>query len=192
MTHNSSTNTQQDMANWPDEQLVKAAQHQLPHVTLAFEALLQRHEQKIFHVCLRYLGDEGLAQDISQEVFLKVFQQLKNFRGEAQFSTWLYRIALNACHTQHGKKTLGTDDIDNWLDDIQLSIESDCSDEADCIQHCLNQQTEQERAVLSMRFNADLSIQEIADILSIKLSAAKMRLYRSIETLKKHYETFCL
>lgn len=175
-----------------DAQLVTLAQAQLPHDTQAFELLLARHEQKIFNLCSRYLGDEGLAQDLSQDVFLKVFQQIKGFRGEAQFSTWLYRIALNTCHTEYGKKAPDSDTVDNWLDDLQLSAEDHCSAEADCIQHCLNQQTVNERDIITMRFNADLPIQEIADILDIKLSAAKMRLYRAMDIFKKHYESFCL
>lgn len=187
------THTQfQDITEPSDTQLVRLAQTQLPHNTQAFELLLARHEQKVFNLCSRYLGDDETAQDLSQDIFLKVFQQIHSFRGEAQFSTWLYRIALNTCHTEYGKKKPDADTIDNWLDDIQLSDEDPCHAEADCIQHCLNQQTASERDIITMRFNADLPIQEIADILDIKLSAAKMRLYRAMDIFKKHYESFCL
>lgn len=192
MTKTPTPKSQTQLKEWTDAELVNQAQATLPHNTQAFQVLLERHEQKVFHLCLRYLDDDDLAQDVSQEVFLKVFQQLKNFRGDAQFSTWLYRITLNTCHTQYGKKSFNSDTIDHWLDDLQVSAEDKTCDEADCIQHCLNQQAENERAMITLRFNADLSIQEIADILNIKLSAAKMRLYRALDTFKKHYETFCL
>ncbi|WP_019557484.1 RNA polymerase sigma factor [Thiomicrorhabdus arctica] len=174
-----------------DLELVKQVQKGHPHTTMAFESLVKRHEQKVYALCYRYLGDDSLARDVSQETFLKIFQQIKTFRGEAQFSTWLYRIALNHCHTQYKKKGLNYESLDDWLDDLQVSVQPDCADEADCIQYCLEQQEQQERAIMSMRFNAELSIQEIAEILNIKLSAAKMRLYRSIESFKTYYQAFC-
>ena len=174
-----------------DFELVKQVQKEHPHTTMAFEYLVKRHEQKVYALGYRYLGDDSLARDASQETFLNVFQQIKTFRGDAQFSTWLYRIALNNCHALYNKKGLKGESLEDWLDDVQVSIMPDCSDEADCIQYCLEQQEEQERAMMSMRFNAELSIQEIAEVLNIKLSAAKMRLYRSIESFKKYYQAFC-
>ncbi|MDX1353012.1 MAG: sigma-70 family RNA polymerase sigma factor [Thiomicrorhabdus sp.] len=176
-----------------DIEIVQQAQQELPHITVAFEELVFRHEQKVYAICLRYFGNSEQAEEISQEVFLKVFQQLKNFRGDAQFSTWLYRVAINLCHTAAQKKSLPhSDSIDDYADDIKLSEEFRCDDEAQCVQYCINQQQEQEKAIISMRFNTELSLQEIADILEIKLSATKMRLYRAMQGFKQLYEKYCL
>ncbi|WP_040726294.1 RNA polymerase sigma factor [Thiomicrorhabdus sp. Kp2] len=176
-----------------DTEIVEQAKQELPHVTLAFEELVNRHEQKVYAICLRYFGNAEQAEEISQETFLKVFQQLKNFRGDAQFSTWLYRIAINLCHTAAQRKSFTQhDSIDDYADDLQLSKEFECDDEERCVQYCINQQQEQEKAIISMRFNTELSLQEIADILEIKLSATKMRLYRAMEGFKQLYEKYCL
>ncbi|BCN92602.1 RNA polymerase sigma factor SigX [Thiomicrorhabdus immobilis] len=175
-----------------DDELTSLAKRQLPHVTLAFEELVKRHENKVYAICLRYFGCPETAEEVSQETFIRVFQQLINFRGDSQFSTWLYRIALNLCHTVAQKKSfVNSEPLENYSDDIQLSEEFTCDDEEQCVQYCINQQNEQEKAMISMRFNTELSLQEIADILDIKLSATKMRLYRAMESFKTLYEKYC-
>lgn len=175
-----------------DDELIEVAKQQLPHITLAFEDLVKRHENRVYAICLRYFGSAETAEEVSQEAFIRVFQQLKNFRGDSQFSTWLYRITINLCHTQAQKKSfVNSEPLENYSDDIQLSEEFECDDEEQCVQYCIDQQNEQEKAMISMRFNTELSLQEIADILDIKLSATKMRLYRAMESFKTLYEKYC-
>jgi len=184
---------QSELHTLTDPEVVLQAQQELPHVTVAFEALVNRHEQMVYAICVRYFGNVELAEEISQETFLKVFQQLKNFRGDAKFTTWLYRICINLCHTAAQKRSaMPTDSVDDFADDIRLSNEFECNDEALCVQYCIDQQPEQEKAMISMRFNTELSLQEIADVLNIKLSATKMRLYRAMESFKQLYEKYCI
>ena len=176
-----------------DIDIAQRAKHELPHVTLAFEELVCRHEQKVYAICLRYFGNAEQAEEISQETFLKVFQQLKNFRGDSKFTTWLYRITINLCHTAAQKKSpKNFDSIDDYADHLQLSEDFKCDDEEQCVQYCIDKQQEQEKAIISMRFNTELSLQEIADILNLKLSATKMRLYRAMDGFKQLYEKYCL
>jgi len=180
------------LKNLTDIEIVEQAKSELPHTTLAFEELVIRHEQKVHAICLRYFGNSEQAEELSQEVFLKVFQQLKNFRGDAKFSTWLYRIAINLCHTAAQKKQpTHYDSLEDYADDLQLSEEFKCDDENQCVQYCIDKQAELEKAIISMRFNTELSLKEIAEILDIKLSATKMRLYRAMDNFKQLYEKYC-
>src|SRR6266571_2802888 len=71
----------------------------------AFEVLARRHEKTIFNLVYRMLGDYDDAIEVSQEVFLSAYRAIGQFRGDANFSTWLYRIALN--HTSTRRKSLG-------------------------------------------------------------------------------------
>ena len=175
-----------------ESSLIEQAKNELPHVTTAFEELVVRYEKMVYAICLRYFGDIDRAEEISQETFIKVFQQLNNFRGDSKFSTWLYRITINLCHTAAQKKSsLLSDPIEDYMDDIELSEEFKCDDEEQCVQYCVNQQKEQEKANMSMRFNTDLSLQEISEVRNIKLSATKMRLYRAMESFKTLYEKYC-
>jgi len=176
-----------------DIEIVEQAKIELPHITLAYEELIKRHEQKVYAICLRYFGSAEQAEELSQEVFLKVFQQLNSFRGDAKFSTWLYRITINLCHTTAQKKQLSHyDSLEDHADDLQLSEEFKCDDEKQCVQYCINKQVDLKKAIISMRFNTELSLKEIAEILDIKLSATKMRLYRAMDNFKQLYEKYCL
>lgn len=83
---------------------------------------------------------------------------------------------MNNYHTQYKKKGLNDESLDDWLDDLQVSVQPDCADEADCIQYCLEQQEQQERAIMSMCFNAELSAQEakLKSLLSLENKPQKM------------------
>jgi RNA polymerase sigma-70 factor, ECF subfamily len=64
----------------------------------AFESLYNQHQKRVFSVALNFFGvDESLAKDITQQVFLKIFEKINEFRGESEFTTWLYRMTVNAC-----------------------------------------------------------------------------------------------
>src|SRR6266550_318370 len=63
----------------------------------AFRALFEAYEDKVYSIALRFSGDESLAMDIAQDTFLKLFSTMADFRGDAAFSTWVYRLVVNAC-----------------------------------------------------------------------------------------------
>src|ERR1700716_3467039 len=63
----------------------------------AFRALFEAHKDKVYSIALRFSGDESLAMDIAQDTFLKLFSTMADFRGDAAFSTWVYRLVVNAC-----------------------------------------------------------------------------------------------
>ncbi|MBW4971687.1 sigma-70 family RNA polymerase sigma factor, partial [Croceibacter atlanticus] len=77
---------------------------ELFHVTRAYEELMRRYQRTLFNVCSRYLGNDRDADDVCQEVMLKVLYGLKNFEGKSKFKTWLYSITYNECITQYRKE----------------------------------------------------------------------------------------
>src|SRR5579884_1803213 len=79
-----------------DEELVQRCKVELPHTTRSYEELVSRHAQRVYSLVYRVVGDRQEAEDISQEVFLKVYHGLPKFDQQASFSTWLYRIATNS------------------------------------------------------------------------------------------------
>jgi len=99
----------EDHAGPSDEELVKAAQ---AGDRAAFDRLVERHQDRTYGMVLRILGDRERALDTTQDVFVKAFTALKSFRGEAAFSTWIYRIALNQARSElrlkqtHGPKVV--------------------------------------------------------------------------------------
>lgn len=171
-----------------DEELVDRANRELFHTTVAYEELMRRYQRTLFNVCARYLGNERDADDVCQEVMLKVLHGLKNFEGKAKFKTWLYSITYNECITQYRKEkrkrrlfdALSLDGQEEEHQPEHPAVDSKGLD------HWLIHVNQIDREILVLRFVAELEFQEIADIMSMGLSATKMRYKRALEKLRKH------
>ena len=83
-----------------DKELIEACRRGDPD---AFRALFELHKDQVYSIALRYSGDPAIAQDIAQETFLKLFTRIGSFRGESDFSSWLYRLVVNSCLDQKRK-----------------------------------------------------------------------------------------
>src|SRR5919201_4658075 len=89
-----------------DDQLIERT---LAGETDLFNVLVRRWERQIYGLSLRMLGRDEDARDVCQETFLAAFRNLRKFRGDAKFSSWLYRIALNACHSRLRRHVTGAE-----------------------------------------------------------------------------------
>ncbi|PIE00247.1 MAG: hypothetical protein CSA79_04635 [Thiothrix nivea] len=193
----------QTLENLDETSLIRQCQAELPYVMLAFSELVRRHERYVFNVCQRYLGSMEDAEDITQEVFMRVFHALPGFEGRSQFRTWLYRIVINECHALAGKRKYfvqmdaGDEEEGHFLESFagdQVSPEDELlvKDEQDCVQYSLKKMRGQEVEILNLRFMGELSLEEIAATLGTRLSATKMRFYRAMEQFKNIYEKLCM
>jgi RNA polymerase sigma-70 factor (ECF subfamily) len=158
----------------------------------AFGILVQRHESKIYGLCLKMLGNPEDAEDVLQEVFIKAFQALPSFREEARFSTWLYRIAHNACLMRIRKKKLETVSLDRPLDVEEGHIQRDVTDwstdprtdvmseelSSVLTQH-INELSPDNRIVFVLRDIHGLSTDDTASVLGLSVPAVKSRLHRA-------------
>jgi RNA polymerase sigma-70 factor (ECF subfamily) len=158
----------------------------------AFGLLVERHESKIYGLCLKMLGNPEDAEDVLQEVFIKAFQALPGFREEARFTTWLYRIAHNACLMRIRKKKLETVSLDRPLDVEEGHIQREVADwstdpRADLMteelssvltQH-INELNPDNRIVFVLRDIHGLSTDDTANVLGLSVPAVKSRLHRA-------------
>lgn len=148
----------------------------------AFKILYEKYNRKVYRFCLRILEDQALAEDAFQETFIKVYEHRKDFRGE-NFQSWLFTIARHTClNFIRAKKT--HDSID---DDFQASYEISHTDFGmkDFIKNAVGKLPLALREALILREYEECSYQEIAEILSIDLSLAKVRVHRARLLLKK-------
>jgi RNA polymerase sigma-70 factor (ECF subfamily) len=158
----------------------------------AFGVLVERNESKIYGLCLKMLGNPEDAEDTLQEVFIKAFQALPGFREEARFSTWLYRIAHNACLMRIRKKKLETVSLDRPLDVEEGQIQRDVTDwsadpRADLMSEELssvlsrhiNELSPDNRIVFVLRDIHGLSTDDTANVLGLSVPAVKSRLHRA-------------
>ncbi len=144
----------------------------------------------MFNVCARYLGNERDADDVCQEVMLKVLYGLKNFEGKSKFKTWLYSITYNECITQYRKERRKRRLLDALsLDPLEEASEEKAPklEERGGLDRWLAHVNPIDREILVLRFVAELEFQEIADIMHMGLSATKMRYRRALDRLREKF-----
>ncbi|WP_373416365.1 RNA polymerase sigma factor SigX [Pseudomonas sp. ABC1] len=173
-----------------DEELVLRAHGELFHVTRAYEELMRRYQRTLFNVCARYLGNDRDADDVCQEVMLKVLYGLKNFEGKSKFKTWLYSITYNECITQYRKERRKRRLLDALsMDPVEEASEEKTPklDDKGGLDRWLVHVNQIDREILVLRFVAELEFQEIADIMHMGLSATKMRYKRALDKLREKF-----
>ncbi|SEI47147.1 RNA polymerase sigma-70 factor, ECF subfamily [Azotobacter beijerinckii] len=173
-----------------DEELVERAHAELFHITRAYAELMQRYQRTLFNVCARYLGNERDADDVCQEVMLKVLYGLRNFEGKSKFKTWLYSITYNECITQYRKERRKRRLMDALsLDPLEEASEEKAPklEERGGLDRWLVHVNSIDREILVLRFVAELEFQEIADIMHMGLSATKMRYKRALDRLREKF-----
>lgn len=163
-------------------------QHHFSHQPhQCFENLYNRYVRKVYERCLSITKDSDQAQDFTHDIFLKAFDKLSSFEQRSRFSTWLYSIAHNYCVDQirlaRRLPTTALDESgDSAKDDsftFQLHEES-----LQLMRQALDQLNSQERAILRLKYEDGTSIEDIAKLYNIKISAVKMRLKRSREKVQ--------
>jgi RNA polymerase sigma-70 factor (ECF subfamily) len=156
----------------------------------AFRALFERHKDKVYSIALRYSGDPAVAQDIAQETFLKLFVGLKNFRGESEFTSWLYRLAVNSCLDQKRK----TRRLIPLLDEALAILQAPDVNAFDEIAHAQMRShlralvadlPDEHRMLLVLRYTEALSYDEIGRILNVASGTIASRLNRIHRNLQR-------
>jgi len=166
--------------------------------TSAFQELVERHKKKVYYLAYDITGDHHEAEDVSQEVFVKVFRSLNTFRRDAKMSSWLYKITVNASIDSLRKKSSKPEASIDILERADVrdnpmgsSIDLDPERSAELlllqkhISHALQKISPKERSVFVMRHYNDLKIREIAEILNISIGTVKALLFRAIKKLRK-------
>lgn len=173
-----------------DEQLIIAFKQGQLSKSYVLSSLQMRHAETIYKQAQRILQDDDDAQDISQEVLIRVMRFLDRFDGKSKFTTWLYRITQNLCLTRLKKKAhVAPCDDRLLLEYYQVAGEEMPRQwEGSDIQKALGQLSSHDRNLLELRFYKELSMEELAFTLGVSMSACKMRFYRALERLKEKYQ----
>ncbi len=160
----------------------------------AFSLLLKKYQQKVYWHIRRMVLNHDDADDLVQDVFIKVWKNLSNFRQDAQLYTWLYRIASNECITflnkKKAKNNVSLDELPEQLTD-NLNEENYFS--GDTIQKKLQQALlilpEKQKLVFNMKYYDDMKFQEISDVLGTSVGALKASYHLAVKKIE-HYLLF--
>lgn len=153
----------------------------------AFDVLVVRHQKAIQRVCYRFTGNTEDAADITQEVFVKAYRSLPKFRGTSAFSTWLYRIAVNACLNFRAQRRPQASDLDAALVDPRPGAEWQVSREDDAVRvrAAVSRLPERQRATLILKLFHELTHQEVAGILGSSVGTVKANLFHALANLRR-------
>ena len=152
--------------------------------TEQYEYFLDRYGQQVFVLVDRIVSCQEDAEELTQDVFLKAFQQLSSFKAESSFSTWIYRIATNLAISAVRKKrndVLRLDDsVFANLSDTQVdeALEDDSEEQMERLQQAMNQLEADERALITLYYLEEKPLAEVAFILGITDGNAKVKLHR--------------
>ena len=178
---------------WTDEELVARSK---TGDTESFNQLVKRWERPIFALAYRTLGREDDARDVTQETFLRAFRALSGFKGDAKFSSWLYRITLNLCRDWMRKdRRAPLVAVPEGVEIEQLAAErgpvesvEDLAARAELsreVAKAMEQLPAEQRHAILLKEYHGLTFQEIADLMKCPLSTVKTRVYQGLSTLRK-------
>ena len=167
----------------------------------AYSEVVRRYQNRVFSMCLRWMGSRSIAEEVAQDVFLALFKALPRFRGDAQLSTWVYRVTVNHCknrdlyrrrraHGRHDSIHGSRDDDDapvrQYADEGPGTESRTHQSEASALlQEALNALDEDQRQIIVLRDVEDLSYEEIAEILELPKGTVKSRLHRARHELAR-------
>lgn len=164
--------------------------------TASFEPLIQKYSPRVFATARRYARLEREVEDIVQEVWIKAFQKLGSFRGDAPFEHWLMRMAVRTCydflraHQRNRESAFSeiSDEEDNWLERFAAAPES-ASEQADAakqlIQRILDQMSPAGKLIITLLEIEDRSVKEIADLTGWSVPLVKVRAFRARAEMRK-------
>ena len=164
----------------------------------AFDVLVLKYQQRIASIVSRYLRDQDEVADVTQEAFIKAYRALANFRGDAQFYTWLYRIAINTAKNHLVAKSRRPPNTDKDINDgefFENSVVLEAEDQPETllardqlqsvILAAVDDLQEDLRTALMLREFDGLSYEEIAEIMACPVGTVRSRIFRARETIEK-------
>jgi RNA polymerase sigma-70 factor, ECF subfamily len=190
------TGTGTPFMNWTDEELVARSRG---GDLDSFNQLILRWERPIYALAYRVIGREEDARDVCQETFLRAFRGLPGFKGEAKFSSWLYRIALNLSRDWiRRQRRAPTVQLPEGADPSEVAAEQGPVESIEdlvsrrelsaVVEEAMALLPEEQRTAIVLKEYHGMTFQEIADLQGCPLSTVKTRLYQGLSVLRRHLE----
>ena len=165
----------------------------------SFNQLVLRWERPIYALAYRVIGREEEARDVAQETFLRAFRALNGFKGQAKFSSWLYRITLNLCRDwMRRQRRAPTVQIPEGVDPVEMASESGPVESIETlverrelsavVEEAMALLPEEQRTAIILKEYHGMTFQEIADLQGCPLSTVKTRLYQGLSVLRRNLE----
>ena len=152
----------------------------------AFARLVARYQRMVHALTFRMTGSQADAEDVAQEVFVQAYQQLRSYRAEAKFSSWLYRIGINRCLNWKKKSARREQAHVDWGDEQR--VESPPNDMTEKVQQALLQLDPKQRAAIILTVYEEMNHAEAARVLGCSEATVSWRIFRARKQLKRWLE----
>ena len=172
------------MAAPSDEQLMLALRD---GELFAFDALFRRHYETVRGLCARISASDDGGDDLAQETFLRILRHRATYRGDAQFTTWVYRIARNVCLENLARASRERGLAEQWRAESSTSASGVSGDDIAQLDAAMRSLTPEHREVLVLCRYHELSFAAIAEILGCTAGAARVRAHRALAALRANY-----
>jgi len=171
----------------PDEALVIQSQNGDP---TAFASLISKHQRMIHSLTYRMTGSLADAEDLAQETFINAYRQIRSYRGASKFSTWLYRIAINACLTWRRRETLRVEAAANWVatngaPQLASGGGESGNERSGRMHEALLRLPAKQRAAIMLTVHDGLNHAEAAEVLSCSETTVSWRVFAARRKLKR-------
>lgn len=159
----------------------------------AFHSLFETHKDRVYTIALHYSGNDSTARDVTQQVFLKLFTTISQFREDSQFTTWLYRIVANACADEHRKRRRFVP-FSPEVEVRNMSVKSDQEstyqrrEVARSVRGAIKELSPKLRLPILLKYVEGMSYDEIAEALGVSIGTVSSRLNRGHKTLARKLE----
>lgn len=158
----------------------------------AFDLVVERHRRTVYQLCYRFVGNHEDASDLSQDVFLRAYRGLAQFRGQSSLGTWLYRIGVNVCLNRAAIKTPASEPLDERQHvDTHGESPDDRLLRGERLAHvrkAIATLPRRQRATLILRMYHEMSHREIAEVLGSSVGAVKANFFHALHNLRKRLE----
>lgn len=148
----------------------------------AFRLLFETYKDRVFSIAVYSLGDRAVADDVTQQIFLKLFSSIRQFRGDSEFTTWLYRMVVNACHDERRRTkrivALGPTVVESPHDKKPQESQYARQEIAVVVQKAIRQLKPTFRVPILLRYIEGLSYDEIAEVMGCSKGTVASRLNR--------------
>ncbi|MCD6179743.1 MAG: sigma-70 family RNA polymerase sigma factor [Bacteroidales bacterium] len=151
----------------------------------AYAPLVEKHKGMVYTICFRIVRKAEEAEELAQDTFLKAFDKLDKFRGDAKFSTWLYRIAYNAAISMTRKRRLEVHALDDFVisnyseDDIREDLDAvDAEEQQKMLQTALRTLSDDDYLIINLFYLKELSVNDISSITGLSAANVKVKLHR--------------
>ena len=159
--------------------------------TMRFKDVVDEHQRGVYRLALQLTGHHQDAEDLMQDVFIKVHANMDSFRGEASLGSWIYRITINTYLNKRRKKAVSfmklRDDFDSTLTDSQsdAGYKAESNSIREHVHKALDSLSPKERSAFALRHYNEYSVKEVAEVLNVAEGTVKSLLFRAVQKLRK-------